>query len=293
MKIPSSKIALLIILLLFQSCCSMLLITVKYMKSFEQSISIFNFPYTIETIMNIIGISSIIWVLYIAKTYKNEEEYEQKINSSMEIIEALRGQKHDFNNHLNVIGGMIQLNKCERALEYIHKISGKTNEVFSISKIENVEIAAVLYSKCAIAESKGIEVELDIESSLDDLKIDSVEVSKVLFNLIDNAIYELENSKEEDKILTIEISEDHDSYIFAIGNSYPILANDLYDKIFERGFTTKGDNGHGYGLHIVKGIVEKNKGRITVESYEGVGTIFTVFLPKKSTYYEVVITGEV
>ena len=91
----------------------------------------------------------------------------------------------------------------------------------------------------------------------------------------------MEQSRENEKILTIDITEQNNQYIFAIGNSYPILSQQMHDKIFEQGYSTKEGIGHGYGLSIVKKIIQHNKGKITVESYDGVGTIFTVFLPKK------------
>ncbi len=290
MKVSLFEISILIILILFQSLCAMLLGIKEAVNSIGGVISTFNYPRIIELTMTIIGVSAIAWVIYIVKLIRNHEDDVKKLNHSTSIIEALRGQKHDFNNHLNVIAGMIQMNKAKKALDYIQKIGGKTNEIFSISKIENVEIAAILYSKYAIAESKGIEIELDIDSSLGNLKIDSIEISRVLFNLIDNAIHELIEAREDRKRLSIDISEDISQYIISICNSYPVIPRHLYDKIFEKGYTTKEDNEsqHGYGLYIVKNIIQKNKGKITVESYEGLGTIFTIFLPKKVAQRDIV-----
>ncbi|RKD23679.1 Sensor_kinase_SpoOB-type, alpha-helical domain [Caminicella sporogenes DSM 14501] len=276
-----TKAYILVLLILLQSL-SIMFLTNNLIINLMGKIIIYEYPTFVGIILNILGFIAIINVFYIIKFLKKEEESIRKLNRSKEVIEALRGQKHDFNNHLNVIAGMIQLNKPNKALEYIYNICGKTNEFFSISKIENVEVAAILYSKFAIAESKGITVELDINTSLSELKIDNIELSKILFNLLDNAIYELEKSTEDEKILTIDIGESDDRYFISIINSYPILSPKLYDKIFEKGFSTKKGENHGYGLNIVKKIVEKNKGQITVESYEGVGTIFTVIFPKTS-----------
>ncbi|WP_138205022.1 sensor histidine kinase [Haloimpatiens lingqiaonensis] len=244
------------------------------------SSSSFQYPISIWLIMLILSISSFICLYFIMNIIKEERESVKELNNSKEVIEALRGQKHDFQNHLNVISGLIQLGKADKALDYTFNICGKTNEIFSISKIKNVEVAALLYRKYAIAENSGIAVELDIDSYLEDIKISSLDLCKILFNLIDNAIYELQNCNAEEKILSIDISQIDNQYIISITNSYPIISEDIQKKLFQVGFSTKDGEDHGHGLPIVKSIVHKNSGKITVESYEGVGTIFTVFLPK-------------
>ncbi|HMM68400.1 MAG TPA: HAMP domain-containing sensor histidine kinase, partial [Dokdonella sp.] len=58
------------------------------------------------------------------------------------------------------------------------------------------------------------------------------------------------------------------------------MSPELQKRIFEPFFTTKSTGeGTGLGLDIVRKIVEKHMGRITVESEVGRGTTFTVHLP--------------
>lgn len=277
----NNKAHILILMILMQSISTILITNQAIVPSIGDISKIYNYPNILGLIIDVLGISVVIWAFYIVKLVDKERESDRKLNHSTEAIQALRGQKHDFHNHLNVIAGLIQLEKGTKALDYIHRVSGNTVKMFSISTVENPEIAAILYRKCAIAENNGITVDLGISSALENIDIDSVDICTILFNLIDNAIYELEQSCEYEKILTIDIAEQQEEYIFSIGNSYPILPSAFYDKVFKQGFSTKEGNGHGYGLSIVKKIVQRNKGRITVESYEGIGTLFTVFLPKK------------
>jgi len=51
-------------------------------------------------------------------------------------------------------------------------------------------------------------------------------------------------------------------------------------KLFTPFFTTKGKGkGVGLGLAVAYGIIQRHKGRIEVQSKEGEGTTFTIYLP--------------
>ena len=53
-------------------------------------------------------------------------------------------------------------------------------------------------------------------------------------------------------------------------------------RLFEPFFTTKGETGTGLGLWVSKGIIDKHKGDIRVDSLPGEGTAVAVFLPFNS-----------
>ncbi len=282
MKIGKRVYIAIIILILLQSIAITLITNEVIMASINGMEKVnYNYPSAIGFVINILGISVVIWVFYIVKLVEREQEANRKLNHSTEVVQALRGQKHDFHNHLNVISGLIQLEKTKKALDYIEKVCGENTKIFSISNVDNPEVAAILYKKCAIAESKGMSIELGITTDIEGIYIDPVSLCTILFNLIDNAIHELDKPAEQDKVLSIDITEQEGYYIFAVGNSFPILDPDDHEKIFEPGFTTKKGENHGYGLSNVKKIVQRYKGKITLESYPKVGTIFTVFIPKK------------
>jgi signal transduction histidine kinase len=57
------------------------------------------------------------------------------------------------------------------------------------------------------------------------------------------------------------------------------IRRDVLEKIFDPFFTTKGEKGTGLGLAVCRKIVSQHKGELRVESEEGKGTTFTVYLP--------------
>ncbi|MDH5608128.1 MAG: ATP-binding protein [Cyclobacteriaceae bacterium] len=108
------------------------------------------------------------------------------------------------------------------------------------------------------------------------------ELNQVFVNLISNAIQSIEGAGtifiqtnqtniEEKRFVTIIIKD--------TGKG---MSEAIMDKIFEPFFTTRPvGQGAGLGLSISHGIVQKHKGKIEVETEEGVGSTFTIFLPQE------------
>ena len=108
-------------------------------------------------------------------------------------------------------------------------------------------------------------------------KLDRTQLIRVVTNLVKNAIQAM-REVEEPKIVVSVQSENKMVKISVADNGLGI-AEEHMDKIFEPKFTTKS-SGMGLGLGMVKNIVETYKGDITVNSKEGIETIFTVRFPK-------------
>jgi len=57
------------------------------------------------------------------------------------------------------------------------------------------------------------------------------------------------------------------------------MEEQVKEKIFQGFFTTKGSRGTGIGLMLTRKIVEAHQGRIEVESVQGRGSTFSIYLP--------------
>ena len=72
------------------------------------------------------------------------------------------------------------------------------------------------------------------------------------------------------------------------------IPREILDKVFVPFFTTKAEGkGTGLGLAMVYGIVKSHKGEILVQSREGEGTTFEIYLPNAEQPTELQATGTV
>ena len=105
------------------------------------------------------------------------------------------------------------------------------------------------------------------------------QISQVLLNLLNNA-YDAVIGQPEKRI-ELHIDDSDDELVLGVSDSGPGIPAEICQKILEPFFTTKPvGQGTGLGLSISKGLVESHGGSIEFESKIGVGTHFSVRLPK-------------
>lgn len=194
----------------------------------------------------------------------------------------LRAQNHEFMNKLHTISGLIQLEKYDKVVEYIEGISTKNNEITGIinSKIKNPSVAGILLAKYYKASEAKISMEIHPESYLDKIPegISDAELCSIIGNLIENAIDELVNI-ENGKIKVMLNSTEKELAIRIQDNGRGI-DDKIRGIIFERGVTTK-EGKRGFGLWIIKQIIDRNKGKITVIHDEG--TVWDIRIPMEGS----------
>ncbi|WP_409252068.1 ATP-binding protein [Bacillus sp. SCS-153A] len=198
-------------------------------------------------------------------------------------IEALRVQNHEHQNILHTVAGLIQLEQNEKALEYIfHSASQEENlEKFIMDRIKEDRLSGLLLGKIKRGRELGITVSLDEDSFVSNLPplVDARDLVIILGNLIENSLYALQESADENKEVHLYIKESDKEFRLEIeDNGSGIASNDL-PRIFEKNFTTKGKNGSGIGLYLIKTIVERANGQIKVDSAEKAGTVIQILFP--------------
>ncbi len=229
----------------------------------------------------------------------------------MEAIGQLSaGVAHDFNNILMVVSGHVALLLEEdlppQALASVTEIqkaagraSGLTRQLLAFSRKQSLQPKIVnpnhiVKNACAMIVrliGENIQVRTCLSPDVMPLRVDPVEMERVLMNLAINARDAMPNGG----ILTIRtetvLPEDHPAFPERPFKSGPYVLVSVEDtgcgmdeatksRVFEPFFTTKPvGRGTGLGLSTVYGIVKQSAGMITVDSQPGNGTTFRIYLP--------------
>ncbi|MEK4198878.1 sensor histidine kinase [Cytobacillus sp. FSL K6-0265] len=204
----------------------------------------------------------------------------EELTGVRSFVEALRVQNHEHMNKLHTIAGLIQLGKPEKAFQLAFAASEEQESIslFLHEVIKDDAVAGLLISKIRRGKELDIIVTVDTNSNLDHFPphLDHHDFVLLLGNLVENAFGAFEQLDREEKIIDISIEQDdHICSILVEDNGIGIEESNL-EKIFTKGFTKGKENGTGYGLYLVKQIVDKGEGQITVTSNVNEGTSFLI-----------------
>ena len=201
----------------------------------------------------------------------------EQTNTQMDTLNhTLRAQRHDFLNHLQVVYSLMEMKEYGDATDYLEKVYGEIRSVSSFLATKSTAVNALLKVKAGACAEHGVELQLDIKSSLDGLTIPSWELCRVLANLIDNAIDAMKTAPKPTLLITI--AEDLRAFNFTVTNNGDPIPETMRESIFEAGVSTKGE-GRGMGLSIVRQTLEAYGGTVTCESTPE-QTAFCVVVPK-------------
>ena len=129
-------------------------------------------------------------------------------------------------------------------------------------------------------KDKQIKFSLELSPDISQIQADEDQVRQILMNVIINAIQAIPKEGEI-KIKTEKaLLKGEPAIKLIIEDSGIGITEKDFSQIFDPFFSTK-ERGSGLGLSIVYKLVEGHQGEIKVESKEGKGTKFVIFLPQK------------
>ena len=132
----------------------------------------------------------------------------------------------------------------------------------------------------AIAYTKRIKLDLQKTDSPLMVNADNDMLKTVVRNFLSNAI----KFSPEDSSIEIIMATEGEMAKVSVRDHGVGIAADRLENIFHKGETTYGtggEEGSGLGLQLCQDFARKNGGDCTVESVEGQGSTFSVFIPLK------------
>jgi K+-sensing histidine kinase KdpD len=206
---------------------------------------------------------------------------------------------HDIRNPLQAITGDVFLVKTELAstpeseekknaldsmqeieknVDYINKIVADLQDFARplnphLEEADLKQIISGLLAKNGLPKKVKVSVKFETEKVVADCTF----INRIMYNLVNNAVQAMPNGGK----LTIHTYNEANDTVIGVKDSGIGIPEAVKGKLFTPMFTTKS-KGQGFGLAVVKRMVEALGGTVSFQSQEGKGTTFTVRLPQKT-----------
>ena len=221
-------------------------------------------------------------------------------HSIKNILQGLRGGADVVEIGLNKSDARIAKNGWEILKRNLDRIVGLTMNMLAFSRPKTLDLERTRLGKLAedtaqlharACADKGVALIVDADPEMPPIPVDPNLIHQVLMNLIGNAVEAVEG---ESGVVTVRVLF-HEPGVsglpargqllpapwaeIAVIDNGPGIPQDRLGWIFEPFNTTKGMRGTGLGLAVTRRIVAEHLGRIRVETAEGRGATFRVFIP--------------
>lgn len=220
--------------------------------------------------------------------------------------EMAGGVVHDFSNALMAVIGysemlLVSEGRClsdrETTLEYLRIINTAGRDAAEVvsrlrdfyrprttAESQVVEMKGVLHQAVLMTQPKwkdpsrpsGASIVIETElNHLPSMRGNPAELREMMTNLIFNAV----DAMPDGGTVTLRTFENDGELLLEVADTGSGMTPEVRARCLDPFFSTKGENGTGLGLAMVFGIVQRQQGRIEIESEAGVGTTFRISLP--------------
>jgi two-component system cit operon sensor histidine kinase CitA len=206
----------------------------------------------------------------------------------------LRIMRHEQLNWTATLVGLLQMQRYDDAMRYIHAQSEGAQKVldFVSAQFASPALCGLLLGKYVSAREKGIELIFDPACQLTRIPagLSETELMSVIGNLVDNAVDATLNTPERSSPVEIYISDRNQDLVIEVADRGCGVDDAMKQQIFEQGVTTKPTEpdawekpDHGIGLYLVASYIHQAGGSIEITDNTPQGALFTVFIPFQKT----------
>ncbi len=213
----------------------------------------------------LLGLDDIINISKCEELNKTVNHLSEKNQNLSEMFDSVRCFRHDFSNMVQVINGYAFTNNIEGIKNYSKSLAEECHCVSQLEMInngltDNEALDSLLIKSMKNAKERNVRFEFNISSDFTTKNVSTYNLTRIMGILFDNAIEAAEQTEE--KIVNVNMYKDTRTTrnVISVENSFSNKEVSI-DKLFEKGYTSKNDDGnkHGLGLWTVSNMLKKSK----------------------------------
>jgi len=202
------------------------------------------------------------------------------------IAKDIKENEQKINHHGKRAGDIVK-----GMLQHSRNSSIGIKEPTDINKLADEYLRLAYRGLRAKDKSFNATLKTKYDESIGNINIIPQDIGRVLLNLINNAFYAVNEkqkaeslkheaeSKTYEPIVSVFTKKEGDKIIISVTDNGNGIPQKVIDKIFQPFFTTKPTGqGTGLGLSLSYDIIKAHGGEIKVETKEGEGTTFSIWL---------------
>ena len=194
---------------------------------------------------------------------KQMQNIQSHISEIEHIYTGIRGIRHDLNNHIHVIGTLLEQKRYQDAENYLETMQGIVDTFEFAVKTGNPVTDIIINEKQREAEQKGIDFRSDFHY-VQEGGLNVFDISVILNNALENAFEA--SCRSKDAYVSLYSERKKNVYLITVKNSYDgqllMGTDDLPESM-------KDDRElHGFGLKNIRAVAEKYFGTFAIEQKE-------------------------
>lgn len=192
------------------------------------------------------------------------ELMEHSYGEIRDIYMDMRGWRHDYHNHMQVLKAKLSMGDVDGMGAYLDDLERELDRVDTLVKSGNLMVDAILNSKLTLARRN--EIRVNCKARLPKrLSVEDVDLCVILGNLLDNAIEACQALEKERRFLRLYIAVNKGQFYLSVQNS----AREEPD-FDARNYISRKRGNHGLGMKRVKTAVDKYHGYLNLANEPGI-----------------------
>lgn len=168
----------------------------------------------------------------------------------------------------------------EGIADLVGRVNRLNDTMWNGERLEAVELCGILRDVADTAQESFPEADITLGSLPDDVRVDAdLMLEEVFENLVVNAV--VHNDVEAPEV-ALDVAADDDSVSVSVSDNGPGIPDSKKDIVFGRGEKGPASDGTGFGLYIVRALVDRYGGSVDVTDNDPRGSVLKVVLPRAS-----------